>query len=99
MRSNKIIAIVIKVLFSIMGFGTALIFLLNGIVSAVGFDAVSGLEFVTGAKGLYVINTLIGLLLLMVVGFGVFNCRRPLPITSLILCYSFSLVMLLLMLA
>ncbi|WP_127849573.1 hypothetical protein [Lacticaseibacillus hulanensis] len=85
MRQNNTFTVFIKVLFSVIGIGTALIFLLNGVVSAFGFDAVTSLEFVTGAKGLYIINTLIALLLLVVVGLGIFNCRRLLPITSLLL--------------
>ncbi len=67
MRLNPRMTIVLKVLYSILGIGTALIFFLNGVISAFGFDAVTSVEFVTGAKGLYVINTLIGLLLLGVV--------------------------------
>lgn len=85
MPLNSRMTIVLKVLYSILGIGTALIFFLNGVISAFGFDAVTSLEFVTGAKGLYVINTLIGLLLLGVVGLGIFNRRRSLQISSLLL--------------
>lgn len=76
---------VMKWLFSILGLGTAFIFFLNGVASAVSFDAVTNLEFVTGANGLYLINTLIGLLLLIVVGYGIFSIRRLLPIIYVLL--------------
>jgi hypothetical protein len=82
MKLNKAALIVIKTVFSILGISIAAIYLLNGVVAAFGFDATSPLEFVTGAQGLYVINTLIGLLLLVVVGLGIVGVRRPLPIVT-----------------
>jgi Zn-dependent protease with chaperone function len=83
MKLNKAALIVIKTVFSILGISIAAIYLLNGVIAAFGFDATSPLEFATGAQGLYVINTLIGLLLLVVVGFGIFGVRRPLSIATI----------------
>lgn len=82
MKLNKATLIVIQTVFSILGVSIAAIYLLNGVVAAFGFDATSPLEFVTGAQGLYVINTLVGLLLLVVVGLGIFGVRRPLLIAT-----------------
>ena len=82
MKLNKATLIVIQTVFAILGVSIAAIYLLNGVVAAFGFDATSPSEFVTGAQGLYVINTLVGLLLLVVVGLGIFGVRRPLSIAT-----------------
>jgi hypothetical protein len=82
MKLNKTMMLVIKTIFAVLGISVAAIYFLNGVIAAFGFDATSMLEFMAGAQGLYVINTLIGLLLLVVVGLGIFGVRRPLSIAT-----------------
>lgn len=61
-----------KVIVFILTVGTAVMYLLNGLVAAVGFDGLSIISALHANKGVYLINT-IAALILIVISLGVYS--------------------------